>query len=116
MDDRIKLTEDNFNYEYSGDTKHIKWELANHPRYTNPWTEEEANQLKQQILDDHKKINRFNQIFANYKKVGAPINKPELTGVDQGVIDQIQNVIIHTLEYIEDGKAPEGYAGLKNHD
>ena len=72
-----------------------------------------AEQLKQQILDDHEKINRLKQIFALHKKHGAPVNIPELTGVGQGVIDQIQNVITSVLKYIEEGKVPNGYTTIK---
>ena len=74
---------------------------------------EESTKLIQQILDDHEKINRFNHLFSLHKKIGVPTNKPELTGVNQNVIDQIQNVITHILEYIEYGKIPNNYSHIK---
>lgn len=50
----MKLIKENFNYNYSGDKDHWNWELANHPRYTNPWTEDEAIKIRDQILENQK--------------------------------------------------------------
>ena len=49
-----KLTQDNFNYQYSGDSRHWNWEVAHAPRYTNPWTEKEAKQVRDDILTNQK--------------------------------------------------------------
>ena len=99
LNDRIKLTDKDI-------------ETFNHGVIICRFTDWPVD-LKQQIIEDHEKINRFNQIFSNHKKDGAPTNKPELTGVDQKVIDQIQNIITSMLEYIEDGRTPDGYSSIK---
>jgi len=44
----MKLTKDFFNFEYCGSG--FKWELANHPRYTNPWSREKLNQVRDDII------------------------------------------------------------------
>jgi len=46
----MQLTKENFNFEYSGDQQHIKWELANNPRYTNPWSVREGNEIRDEII------------------------------------------------------------------
>jgi len=58
----MKLTDElDFYIEESGSG--YKWELAHKPRYTNPWSREKAEQIKQQILDDHEKARSFETIL-----------------------------------------------------
>jgi len=65
------------------------------------------------IEQNQKIVDRFQKIFALYKKDGSPRNDKELTGVDQSVVDQIQNVIMNILNYIENGKMPKRYSKIK---
>jgi len=53
----MTLTEDFFNREDSG--RGFKWELANHPRYTNPWTREQLNQVRDQILKNQEAVEQI---------------------------------------------------------
>lgn len=49
----VKLIEElDFNLELSGSG--YKWEVAHKPRYTYPWSNEQAQEIKQQILEDNK--------------------------------------------------------------
>ncbi len=47
--------------EHSGEG--FKWEVTHKPKYTNPWTREQAEQLKKQITDDYRDINRINDMM-----------------------------------------------------
>lgn len=58
----VKLTKENFHFESSGDLHHSKIELAHHPRYTSPWTNEECFAIVRHILKNQsivEKIKRF---------------------------------------------------------
>ena len=128
MTKRIKLIEDDFQIRYVSlasrkilINSNAAWHLESekHQKFSEKTEKREEQRRKdtiQQILDDHEKVNRLNHIFTLHRKDGAPTNKPELTGVDQGVIDQIQNIITGVLQYIQDGETPDGYSNIKDGD
>jgi len=67
----MKLTKAYFNYEYYGiDNKRVKWELANHPRYTNGWYMKEAEEIRDQIVKNYEIVERLKKIKEFVIKVG----------------------------------------------
>lgn len=83
----MQLTKANFNYEYSGSNNHIKWELANHPRYTNPWTVKEAEQLRDEIIQALK----LKELLQYYKEFPQAMNYAQFENwIDKIFEDSLQ--------------------------
>jgi len=86
------LTKDNFNYQYSGDMKHWNWELAHHPRYTNPWTEQEAKEIRDKILKNQEIVEILKNRIYFHGMQGASDNTAP-----------IQDAILSELQIILEG-------------
>jgi len=68
----MNLSEElDFNLEICG-TGYL-WEIAHKPRYTNPWKKAEAEEIKQQILNDYEKARKWED-FNEGKSVAFAID------------------------------------------
>ena len=48
----MKLTEDNFYWSYSRDLEHYQIEIDNYPRFTNPFTKQQMDDIINEVLQN----------------------------------------------------------------
>jgi len=100
-----------FNLEQSGSG--YKWEVAHFPRYTSPWTKEIAEEVKQQILNDHEKAREWDDLALDKEDKDIALHGAKLIKQNQKLREVIEKSIKENERYRTDPDSGGLYYELK---